>query len=252
MPLQHRHGYAAGPHRGLPTSDINRSRSSPPSIARWVRVAAWPQSASIQPLDGQHADFETHWGEITPLLSQTAAGRQLGGTPRESQPIQVADGSRANPANDLPDATAQQPQRPAPRYKSAVQQPNPQRRNPIIRRQTPKHGYPSMRVTPVGDTRGYGSCRTFPPARRVRRDRHHVPQFPEGEAVLVLGVKCCRVICGDWTRDRWAGPAALRMVEAAGLGGGCGLYVPDSKQWGMTPGKVRSSVAKDRWGAVSG
>ena len=41
----------------------------------------------------------------------------------ESQPIQVADGSRANPANDLPDATAQQPQRPAPRYKSAVQLP---------------------------------------------------------------------------------------------------------------------------------
>ena len=59
-------------------------------------------------------------GEITPLLSQTAASRQLGGTPRESQPIQVADGSRANPANDLPDATTQQPQRPAPTYKSAV------------------------------------------------------------------------------------------------------------------------------------
>jgi len=27
---------------------------------------------------------------------------------------------RANPANDLPDATTQQPQRPAPTYKSAV------------------------------------------------------------------------------------------------------------------------------------
>ena len=30
---------------------------------------------------GRHADFETHWGKITPLLSQTAASRQLGGTP---------------------------------------------------------------------------------------------------------------------------------------------------------------------------
>jgi hypothetical protein len=29
MPLQHRHGYAAGIHRGLPTGDITRSRSSP-------------------------------------------------------------------------------------------------------------------------------------------------------------------------------------------------------------------------------
>ena len=31
---------------------------------------------------GRHADFETHYGGITPLLSQTVAGRQLGGTPR--------------------------------------------------------------------------------------------------------------------------------------------------------------------------
>ena len=30
MPLQHRHGYAAGLHRGLPAGDINRPRSSPP------------------------------------------------------------------------------------------------------------------------------------------------------------------------------------------------------------------------------
>jgi len=29
MPLQHRHGYAAGIHRGLPTGDITQSRSSP-------------------------------------------------------------------------------------------------------------------------------------------------------------------------------------------------------------------------------
>ena len=60
----------------------------------------------------RHADFETHSGNITPLLSQTAAGRQLGGTPRGSQPKEVADDSRANPANDLPDATTPQPQRP--------------------------------------------------------------------------------------------------------------------------------------------
>ena len=54
-------------------------------------------------------------GGITSLLSQTAASRQLGGTPRESQPKEVADGSRANPANDLPDATIPQPQRPVTR-----------------------------------------------------------------------------------------------------------------------------------------
>ena len=60
----------------------------------------------------RQADFETHSGNITPLLSQTAASRQLGGTPRESQPKEVADDSRASPANDLPDATTPQPQRP--------------------------------------------------------------------------------------------------------------------------------------------
>jgi len=31
MPLRHRHGYAADLHRGLPTGDINQSRSSHPS-----------------------------------------------------------------------------------------------------------------------------------------------------------------------------------------------------------------------------
>ncbi|WP_305684462.1 hypothetical protein [Microbacterium sp.] len=29
MLLQHRHGYAAGIHRGLPTGDITQSKSSP-------------------------------------------------------------------------------------------------------------------------------------------------------------------------------------------------------------------------------
>ena len=52
--------------------------------------------------DRQHRDL---LGEITPLLSHTAASCQLDGTLRESQPKEVADGSRANPANDLPDAT---------------------------------------------------------------------------------------------------------------------------------------------------
>ena len=50
MPPQHRHGYTAGIHRDLPTSGINQPRSSPPNIAGWVRVAARPRSASIQPL----------------------------------------------------------------------------------------------------------------------------------------------------------------------------------------------------------
>ncbi len=57
MPLQHRHGYAAGPHRGLPTGDINRSRShhtqqlldgcallrgpDPPGSSRWVSLRSF-------------------------------------------------------------------------------------------------------------------------------------------------------------------------------------------------------------------
>jgi hypothetical protein len=42
MPLQHRHGYAAGIHHGLPTGDINRPKSSPHGIAAWVRAANQP------------------------------------------------------------------------------------------------------------------------------------------------------------------------------------------------------------------
>ena len=34
LPLQHRHGYAAGLHRGLPTDSTNRLRSSPPDPSR--------------------------------------------------------------------------------------------------------------------------------------------------------------------------------------------------------------------------
>src|SRR4051794_12394585 len=55
MPLQHRHGYAAGLHRGLPTGDITQPRSSPPDtsdivaalIAR-MRVALQPRSARFE------------------------------------------------------------------------------------------------------------------------------------------------------------------------------------------------------------
>ena len=58
MPLQHCHGYAAGIHHGLPTGDINRPKSSPPSIAVWVRVAARPRSARFEPL-GLLRSFQT-------------------------------------------------------------------------------------------------------------------------------------------------------------------------------------------------
>ena len=61
---------------------------------------------------GNFSDREWRISVIANTLSQTAAGRQLGSTPRWSQPKEVADGSRANPANDLPDATTPQPQRP--------------------------------------------------------------------------------------------------------------------------------------------
>ena len=50
MPLQHRHGYAADLHRGLPTGDINRPKNHPHTTAVWVCVATRPRSASIQPL----------------------------------------------------------------------------------------------------------------------------------------------------------------------------------------------------------
>jgi hypothetical protein len=47
MPLHHRHGYAAGFHRGLPTGDITQPRSSPPrpNGSSWVRSAIRPASA---------------------------------------------------------------------------------------------------------------------------------------------------------------------------------------------------------------
>src|SRR3954462_12097903 len=52
MPLQHRHGYAAGIHRGLPTGDINRPRSSPTGDvsdhADRVRAAIQPRSARLE------------------------------------------------------------------------------------------------------------------------------------------------------------------------------------------------------------
>ena len=44
MPLQHRHGYAAGLHRGLPVGALHRPRSSPHQTV-WVRVALQPRSA---------------------------------------------------------------------------------------------------------------------------------------------------------------------------------------------------------------
>ena len=47
MPLQHRHGYAAGLHRGLPAGDINRPRSSPHDRRR-VRAATQPRSARFE------------------------------------------------------------------------------------------------------------------------------------------------------------------------------------------------------------
>jgi hypothetical protein len=48
MPLRHRHGYAAGIHRGLLTVDIPRPRSSP--LAR-VRTATQPTSVRLELVD---------------------------------------------------------------------------------------------------------------------------------------------------------------------------------------------------------
>lgn len=53
MPLQHRHGYAAGIHHGLPTGDITQPRSSPPDgattgAAAQVRAATHPRSVRFE------------------------------------------------------------------------------------------------------------------------------------------------------------------------------------------------------------
>ena len=50
MPLQHRHGYAADLHRGLPVGDITRPRSSPHSRGVRVRAAMRPRSTRFEPL----------------------------------------------------------------------------------------------------------------------------------------------------------------------------------------------------------
>ena len=49
MPLQHRHDYAAGLHRGLPVGDITRRRSSL-HIAVQVRAATRPRSTRFEPV----------------------------------------------------------------------------------------------------------------------------------------------------------------------------------------------------------
>jgi hypothetical protein len=48
MPLQHRHGYAADLHRGLPTGDIARPRSSSHQPSVRVRAAIQPSSARFE------------------------------------------------------------------------------------------------------------------------------------------------------------------------------------------------------------
>ena len=51
MPLQHRHGYAAGPHRGLPSRRHKPTEESPhTTIAVSVCAATRPQSARFEPL----------------------------------------------------------------------------------------------------------------------------------------------------------------------------------------------------------
>ena len=49
MPLQHRHGYAADFHRGLPVGDINQPRSPPTNGLRGC-AALRPQSTRFRPL----------------------------------------------------------------------------------------------------------------------------------------------------------------------------------------------------------
>ena len=48
MPLQPRYGYAAGIHHGLPTSNIDQSKSSPPDTIEWVRAATQPRSIRFE------------------------------------------------------------------------------------------------------------------------------------------------------------------------------------------------------------
>jgi hypothetical protein len=48
MPLRHRHGYAAGLHRGLPTSAINPAKEFPTRRNGQVRTAIQPTSTGFE------------------------------------------------------------------------------------------------------------------------------------------------------------------------------------------------------------
>ena len=51
MPLQHRHGYAADLHRGLPAGDIEPTQEFPAPTSRGVRAALQPRSVRFELVD---------------------------------------------------------------------------------------------------------------------------------------------------------------------------------------------------------
>ena len=65
MPLRHRHGYAAGIHRGLPVGDIDRPRSSWPNPLVPLRAATQP-SVRLQLVVSSLGAFVRWFTVVTP------------------------------------------------------------------------------------------------------------------------------------------------------------------------------------------
>ena len=100
MPLQHRHGYAAGIHHGLPTGDIDRSKSCPHDTnTERARVALQPRSVRFE-LPGHLRGFQ-------PLVPHVRLSVLLAGP----VPSDSADTSRrchrcSHPPRRFPDQAA--------------------------------------------------------------------------------------------------------------------------------------------------
>ena len=149
------------------------------------------------------------------------AFRQLGGTPRESQPKKVADGSRANPANDLPDATTPPATATSPHIQVGD---SLQRWNRPVIKPLAAEGWSVARYRPFQETRSYRRLSGF---RRIASVRNrcisvtpiwaaasasgcdtlsgHEPPFPgqyyEGLAVMVTtGQRQPRQVSDDVSR----------------------------------------------------
>jgi hypothetical protein len=103
MPPQHRHGYTADLHRGLPIGDITRPRSSPHGIAVQVGAAHQPESARLE-LEGLLRGFQPLVPHVR--LSVSLAGPRPSGSAGPSRRCQGCFRPHPRPGIRLPSATA--------------------------------------------------------------------------------------------------------------------------------------------------